>query len=55
MTGGNDNTSREQRLAEKLRENLRRRKAQTREIGREIAQELDEPDRAALPKSGEDG
>ena len=30
MTGGTDKTTREERLAAKLRENLRRRKAQAR-------------------------
>ena len=36
MSGQNDKISREERLAAKLRENLRRRKAQGRELDREM-------------------
>ena len=32
MSGPNDKTTREERLAAKLRENLRRRKAQSRDL-----------------------
>ena len=49
MSEGKDNNlSREERLAAKLRENLRRRKAQTREIREEMreseAQDLSKDD-----------
>ncbi|MBX7494539.1 hypothetical protein K3172_01565 [Qipengyuania sp. 6B39] len=46
MTAENDKMSREERLAAKLRENLRRRKAQGRELGREMR----ESDAQSLPK-----
>lgn len=42
-----DKTTREERLAAKLRENLRRRKAQARQMG-DVREET-------LPKSGEQG
>ncbi|WP_171033064.1 hypothetical protein [Qipengyuania marisflavi] len=37
------NSTRDERLAAKLRENLRRRKAQSREIGESDAQPLSKP------------
>ena len=40
--------TREERLAQKLRENLRRRKAQSRELGSR------EPEERSLPKEQED-
>ena len=46
MTGPADRTTREERLALKLRENLRRRKAQSREMAAE---------KPPLPKDGERG
>ena len=46
MAGANGKSTREERLAAKLRENLRRRKAQARELAR--------PD-ATLPKKPERG
>ena len=45
MSGNDDKTTREERLAAKLRENLRRRKAQ----GREMRESGD----TDLPKDGE--
>ena len=49
MTDNASSTSREERLAAKLRENLRRRKAQAREMGqRDEASE-------ALPNEGSGG
>lgn len=45
--------TREERLAAKLRENLRRRKAQTREMREETANENGESDAQDLPKTGE--
>lgn len=43
-----ETTSREERLAAKLRENLKRRKAQARAID---PRALDDDDNAALPKA----
>jgi len=49
MAETDNQTSREERLAAKLRENLRRRKAQSRQME---ARTLESPDKAALPKEG---
>lgn len=51
MTGKTDNNlSREERLAAKLRENLRRRKAQGRELSRELGESQGDP--LPNPKDG---
>jgi hypothetical protein len=47
MTAASDKTSREERLAAKLRENLRRRKQQSRELG--------ESEAGALPNRDDGG
>ncbi|WP_305097487.1 hypothetical protein [Croceibacterium aestuarii] len=53
MTGQDDKSTREERLAAKLRENLRRRKAQTRALD---SRTLDsrETGEDGLPKEGDD-
>jgi hypothetical protein len=51
MTGSGDKTTREERLAMKLRENLRRRKAQSREMATPTAGE----GTPSLSKDGERG
>jgi hypothetical protein len=51
MTGPGDKTTREDRLALKLRENLRRRKAQSREIASHTA----DADKPGLSKDGDQG
>ncbi|MFN3510990.1 MAG: hypothetical protein ACK4ZA_06515 [Tsuneonella troitsensis] len=56
MTSSTDGTTREERLAMKLRENLRRRKAQSREIAARAGDtEKPLPDNAGLPKDGDRG
>ena len=51
MAAASNKSTREERLAAKLRENLRRRKAQ----GREIAAELGESTADALPNPRDGG
>lgn len=51
MTAASDQSTREDRLAAKLRENLRRRKAQTRELSRELGESSGD----ALPKPRDGG
>ena len=50
MTASDDKSTREDRLAAKLRENLRRRKAQGRELARESRESGDD----GLSKDGPD-
>jgi hypothetical protein len=50
MSAANDTSTREERLAAKLRENLRRRKSQSRDMAREMGESASHP----LPKR-EDG
>ncbi|MGB7407215.1 MAG: hypothetical protein WA908_01805 [Pontixanthobacter sp.] len=52
MTDGNDKSTREERLAAKLRENLRRRKTQSRELNDGGAAEAG--GKSSLPKEGDE-
>ena len=56
MTASSDGTTREERLAMKLRENLRRRKVQSRAIAAR-AGDTEKPlsANAGLPKDGDEG
>lgn len=54
MTTASDKPTREERLAARLRQNLRRRKAQTRDLARALARQVDESTGDALPKPGAD-